>query len=311
MYRLLLSLSMCLPTILLAQGGNINFQQFQTSADPSPLAQAEARHLNLNFALLHNVEPDALVAVFNVVQLGETVAEINQLLKLRLDALQSALAELGIKESDMFVDMVSQVPLYTYETERKLFSKNFVEVPSGFELQKNLHIRFEDPSLIDQIVAAAGAQEIHDLAKVDYFVDNTHEIYQNLREEAAKLFKARKALYMQLDLDLDSIFHTVAETRQAYLPMSRYTGYQAVMQYGYGQSEKNVTKARKPKAQYYNPISYAGYDKVINPEIIGPVVQFSYQLLVRYTQDDPYRTPVLMLNPEEGRLQGLMLPRKD
>ncbi len=50
----------------------------------------------------------------------------------------------GVKEKDVFTDMLSFVPVYEIETTRKLFSKTYQEVPAGFEIQKNIHIRFTD-----------------------------------------------------------------------------------------------------------------------------------------------------------------------
>ncbi|MEO1448662.1 MAG: SIMPL domain-containing protein, partial [Bacteroidota bacterium] len=306
--RLFLVCLALLPALLSAQGGNAAFYQSQGNQF-SILTSPDTRQFELRFAILKNEEPDALVAVFNVVQLGETVSEVNENLNARLATLKKDLVALGIRERDIFVDMVSQVPLYTYETERKLFSKNYVEVPSGFELQKNVHVRFEDPALLDQIATAASKQEIHDLAKVDYYVDEPDAVYAELRKEAIRLFEARKAHFESLDISLDSVFHTISESRKAHLPLSRYASYEAVQQYGYRQGSKTTVKARKPSTRYYNPVSYADFDKVINPQIVGPVVQFTYQLVVRYTLDDPYLVQTLMLT-DEGVVLPVVLPKE-
>jgi hypothetical protein len=75
-----------------------------------------------------------------------------------------------VKEKDVFTDMLSFVPVYEIETTRKLFSKTYQEVPAGFEIQKNIHIKFTDARILDQLVTAAAKEEIYDLVKVDFFV---------------------------------------------------------------------------------------------------------------------------------------------
>jgi len=43
-----------------------------------------------------------------------------------------------------------------------LFSKTYTEVPKGFEMQKNLHIKFNDENLLDDIMTFAANNEIYD-----------------------------------------------------------------------------------------------------------------------------------------------------
>jgi len=311
--KTILPFLLLLPGLLFSQAsGNLNFQQAQqnfSQFQDLSSSQGSQRQLGFSFKLMKNVEPDALLAVFNVVQLGETVEEVNRALQVRLDDLAKGLLALGIEEEDFFVDMISQVPIYEYEEERRLFSKNFVEVPAGFELQKNVHIRFTEAALLDRIVAVAGQQEIHDLTKVEYYLDDQAAVYEELRTEALALFETRKDFYRSLDLDLDTVFHSIAEQGQAYLPANRYTSYQAVQNYGFSKSGKGVTQARKPRAQFYNPVSYAGFDKVINPRILGPVVQLTYQLQVQYVLPNPFSQEVLMVVPE-GELKRLSWPKE-
>ena len=112
-----------------------------------------------------NVEAESFLAIFNITQPGETAAEADKLLNERLNALKEDLKVLGITNNDFYVDVVSLVPLYEFEVEKKLFSKNYNEVPSGFELQKNIHISYVQSELLDNILTAAARQEIYELVK--------------------------------------------------------------------------------------------------------------------------------------------------
>ena len=78
------------------------------------------------------------------------VAEANDL----VDALLARVGKEGVKDDDVFTDMLSFVPVYEIETTRKLFSKTYQEVPAGFEIQKNIHIRFRDARVLDKLVSA-------------------------------------------------------------------------------------------------------------------------------------------------------------
>ena len=66
---------------------------------------------------LANVKADAFVAIFSVVQVGKTAEEATQLMVQRLS---SALSALKAKNFEFFVDMISFVPMYEYETEKPL-----------------------------------------------------------------------------------------------------------------------------------------------------------------------------------------------
>lgn len=54
-----------------------------------------------------------------------------------------------------------------------------------------------------------------------------------------------------------------------------------------------VHQARKMRTFYYNPLSGKGFDKVIDPVVTEPVVQFTLYLRLRYTSgsDDRYTRP--------------------
>ena len=66
--------------------------------------------------------------------------------------------------------MISFVPVYQYETEKKVFNrKTYNEVPAGFELKKNIHIKFSDPEQLNEFISILSNYEIYDLVRVDYF----------------------------------------------------------------------------------------------------------------------------------------------
>jgi ketosteroid isomerase-like protein len=112
---------------------------------------------------------DSYLAIFTFTQLGQSAEEADSHDE-RLRKSSARVAKSGVKEKDVFTDMLSFVPVYEIETTRKFFSKTYQEVPAGFEIQKNIHIKFTDARMLDKLVTAAAKEEIYDLVKVDFFV---------------------------------------------------------------------------------------------------------------------------------------------
>jgi uncharacterized protein YggE len=134
-----------------------------------------------------NMKADSYLAIFNVTQLGQSAEEADSLMNERVARFTGRVKKQGVKENDVFTDMLSFVPVYEIETTRKLFSKTYQEVPAGFEIQKNIHVKFTDARVLDKLVTAAAKEEIYDLVKVDFFVDQQSSCYDTLRMFATKL----------------------------------------------------------------------------------------------------------------------------
>lgn len=234
---------------------------------------------------LKNVAADSQMAIFNVTQVGKDAAEADSLMARRYKGMIGAVKKLGISEKNIFVDMVSQVPLFEYEVSKKLFSKNYNEVPSGIELQKNIHILYKDGNMLDKIVAIAAQNEIYDLVKVEYFVPNSEAIYAELRKKSAECLRQKVAGFKELGINLDTVYRMAAEDIAVVYPSGNYENYQ-----GYSSSSlealkktTGVTSVRKPSTMFFNKLPYEQFDIVLNPVFIEPPVQFTYDLKVRYT----------------------------
>lgn len=247
--------------------------------------------LEISVNALSNQKASSYTAIFNVVQAGKTADETNALINARLDPFLAELKTLGIPAEDVYVDMVNFLPRYEYDVSKKLFSrKTYTEIPKGFELQKNVHIRYTNPGLLDRIVTAAARQEIYDIVKVDYFVQNPQAVYAQLRDVAFQYLKQIENQYKSIGMRLDSAYTITAENAWVAYPINRYESYQAFSTQRLGADENDkVNPADKPVSRFYNAVPANDYDIVVNPEILEPAVQFSYNLVVRFTL--PERRP--------------------
>lgn len=266
------------------QSGNANIynpviqQQVHKNLVPSNL-------LFIDVKALQNVKAATYTAIFNVTQIGETAEETNRLVNERIISVKEKLKAKGILEKDIVIDVISFVPVYEIEVEKKLFSKTYTEVPKGFELQQNIHIQFTNTSVFEAILTACAENEIYNLVKVDYFIENIAQVYKNLQAELLKLIEEKKAYYKALGFDLANYDVSIADDKYCYLPKDFYKSYQAFNSISFDAIKKKqgVTTAKKQTSYYYQPLSYDTYDLVINPSILEPVTQVGMHIKLQFT----------------------------
>lgn len=258
---------------------------------------------------LANVQADTYVAIFNVTQVGKTAEEVNKLIDDRIrEGLASIVNTPGL---EVYVDMISFVPMYEYEVEKKIFSrKTYNEVPVGFELKKNIHLRYTDANLLNNIITSLSAAEIYDLVRVDYFSNELEAVKKELMLQAKAILLEKLNNHQDLlSLKLDSLDKQVTDNYRVVLPVEMYKSYQA-----YSSSSLNLKKsatsvqADKSTVLYYQPVMNKEFDFVINPSILEPVIQVMYEVKMRVQTTPPSKVPTryLLITPE-GELKALDL----
>jgi uncharacterized protein YggE len=233
--------------------------------------------------VLMNVQADAYVAVFGVVREGETAAECVRKVQAAIDEFTKAVKALGVGDNAIFVDFVAQNRIYGFEVAENVAR----EKPVGFELKKNVLIRFQDRELLDKLVAAAAGAEIFDLIKVDYVVEHPEDVQQRLMEEAARVVKRKRGRYESLlGIKLEAAGQVYAERSAAYYPAEMYDAYTAFEAESVGADAYRqryvVQSARKSRTFYFNGLDADGFDAVVNADVLEPSVQFTLYLKLRY-----------------------------
>ena len=262
---------------------------------------------------LMNVKANRFLAVFNLTQVGKTAVETDKLINIRIDGFINDLKQLSLSDDDIYTDMIYLIPTFEFEVQKKLFSSDtYNEVPKGFEMQKNVHINFTDIGVIDDLVTLAAKNEIYDLVKLDFFVDDTESVYDSLRARSQK-FMTRKIQSHEKSqqINLQDAFQTIAEYTDAIYPETQYSDYDAFVSQSLEAAGKNsgVTKIRKPATVAYDQIPYGDFDIVINPVVLEPVVQFIYTLKVRYEleKEKPQTQNKYLLVTPNGDVKELIL----
>lgn len=224
-------------------------------------------------SVLMNVKPDAFVAVFAVAQEGKTAEESDA----KVDSLvASMLASFGVRREDVYVDFISQNPVYDYAVSGRTAREGL----TGFQTKKTAAVRYTDRAVLDRLVSAAARLGVYDLIKVDYVVSDMAAVRERLFEEATKVVARKQASYAKL---LGVALHTrgVSEERySAYEPGALYKSYTA-FEAGSVDSSTRVVDKRKTSTAYYAPLTGASFDTVVNPAGIEPVVQCVLLLKVR------------------------------
>lgn len=259
---------------------------------PAELRDDGTSHF-IEASVLMNVKADEYVAVFGVVEEGKTVIEATTKMDASIGKFKQSLKGLGLKDGDIFVDFITQNRIYSYKIEpagegggRTTIREELV----GFEIKKNVSIHFKDKLLLDALVLAGAPAQIYDLVKVDYVVKDIAAMKSRLQVETTRILKEKAQNHQALlGIKLPEVSQVVRDEPNIYFPIEQYDSYTAAEAENLTtyRSEDRVVRARKNRTSYFNPLSGDGFDMVVNPVIIEPVVQFTTYIKVRYGTPKP------------------------
>ena len=262
------------------QGQQQQAAAFRTSG--GYLTQAESNNDQtvqvyfLESSVLMNLKADEYNAVFGVAQEGKTAQESEQKVDAVIAQLTGSLNPLGIAGADVYVDFITQNPIYEYDANGKTAKENL----TGYQTKKNVSIRYKTEDVLRQITNAANRAGIYDLIKVDYVIANQKDVKMRLMEEAVKIIKRKEELGNLLGIKLKPVA-VVQETFQVFTPNELYKTYQA---YETGETSgfKKVVEKRKPTTSYYQALDANDFDVSINQIGLEPIVQCAFYLRVKY-----------------------------
>ncbi|MDA6068161.1 SIMPL domain-containing protein [Flavobacterium sp. AC] len=282
------SITLLFSSFIISQvSGNINYQQRQSYNNNT---------IDINFPVnadiivsikgLANVKADAYTAIFSITQTGKTAKEVNELIDQRIT---QSFNEIKLKKgAETFVDMISFVPLYEYEAEKKIFNrKTYNEVPAGFELKKSIHIKYSDPNQLNEFISILSNNEIYDLVRVDYFSSTLETIKKEMMNKAKLMILEKVKNYeFLLGETFTNAEKRIADDYIVNLPVEMYKSYEA-----YNSSSLNLKKAaninqlNKSVTLYYQPVMNKEFDFVINPIVSEPVIQIQYEVKIAITRE--------------------------
>ncbi|MCB9080842.1 MAG: SIMPL domain-containing protein [Lewinellaceae bacterium] len=272
--------------------GNVNYQNKSQYPDQVSIAEFSGNSdIIISIKGLANIKADTYVAMFSVTQVGKTAAEANELINTRLNDVQMSMANKPGVET--YVDMVSFVPVYEFEMEKKVFSKKtYNEIPAGFELKKNLHVKFNDPLFLNELITTCTNAEIYDLIRVDYFSSLMEQTKTELMQKARKMLFEKMTNYQEiLNTELAAYEKQIADDYRVVYPVEMYKSYQAYSSSSLSQRKfTNSNQTDKSVTVYYQPVNDKAFDFIINPIIVEPVIQVMYELKLKINREKEARS---------------------
>lgn len=263
-------------------GNNYN----QSNLPNNTVVSINDNHLTVTVKLLQNKKADGFVITLGLNEEDETVSGCSKKINARIDGFLNKIKTLGIKKENVYIDFISQTKIYDFEVS----GLNSEQVDKGFEIKKNIIITTSNVNSLEKLIALASDFEIHDVIKVDYFNSDTNAIHNALFDEALVLAEAKKIRYMKSFGKRIVGTPNATEEFATVFPETQYKTYQAFetaeIQTNYNNRSPYLKKiARKNKTFYYDGISSAGFDKVINPNQTEVGIQYVLTLTMTYKID--------------------------
>lgn len=258
----------------------------QSNLPNNTVVSINDNHLTVTVKLLQNKKADGFVITLGLNEEDETVSGCSKKINARIDGFINKIKTLGIKKENVYIDFISQTKIYDFEVS----GLNSEQVDKGFEIKKNIIITTSNVNSLEKLIALASDFEIHDVIKVDYFNSDTNAIHNALFDEALVLAEAKKIRYMKSFGKRIVGTPNATEEFATVFPETQYKTYQAFetaeIQTNYNNRSPYLKKiARKNKTFYYDGISSAGFDKVINPNQTEVGIQYVLTLTMTYKID--------------------------
>lgn len=243
-------------------------------------------HLTVTVKMLLNKKADGFVITLGLNQEDETVSGCSKKINVRIDGFLDKIKALGIKKENCYIDFISQTKIYDFNVNLETAQ----QIDKGFEIKKNIIITTSNANSLEKLIAIASDFEIHDIIKVEYFNNDTNAIHNSLFDEALVLAEAKKIRYMKSFGKRVIGTPSATEEFATIFPKTQYKMYQAFesaeIETNYNNRNQYLKKiARKNKTFYYDGISSAGFDKVINPNQTEVGIQYVLTLTMTYKID--------------------------
>ncbi|AWH83771.1 hypothetical protein HYN59_00975 [Flavobacterium album] len=250
---------------------------------PQNSISASGDQFTISTRVLMNVRPDVLVVTLGINHESKTVKGCNEGIKKRIDGFVKEARSLGVKESDIYIDFISQTRIYDYE----VGETRAVQKETGFEVKKNIIVRLTNVKAFNQLTDIASEFAIYDIVKAEYINENVDALYAKLFDEAVKSIDNKKQKYVKaFKATLSDDFNIIQDSYYSVQPRTQYQKYSAFesSEVNYVTNDQQYVRkeARKAKTFYYQGIDTSSFDKVINPSDPEVCLQYVVEMKIVY-----------------------------
>ena len=267
--------------------GNSTYNSNSNRSHSSQTINVNNNVISVSISILMNTKADGFIMTLGLNEEATTVKECNTTINKRIEGFLGKIKALGIKKEDSYVDFIAQTKVYDFTVE----GAKAEQFEKGFEIKKNIIISTKNIANLEKIISMASEYEIHDVIKVEYFSEDPDSIHSSLFDQALAMAEIKKDKYLKSFRKRVIGTPDANEVFEVYFPKNQYKVYQA---YETAEIETNYNRvymsymkklARKNKSFYYDGVSTAGFDKVINPNQTEVGIQYTMTLTVSYKID--------------------------
>jgi Uncharacterized conserved protein len=244
-----------------------------SSVDPKDSSQNYFVEANV----LMNVRADEYVAIFALAQEGPTLRDANEKIGTQVNEFLGSLEKLGVKTNEVFIDFISQNRVYDFV----VADNSAKETQTGFEVKKNVAVRYKGQAMLDELLAAAAKAGIFDLVKVDYVISDMGAQRERLLNEASKVIRKKEADYNRLFGAKKRRLEVYQEKYNAFFPSEMYSSYAAFETGEVYRGNLPVVTKRKTRTSHYDPLDPAEFDLIIGRTDGEPMVQLTLYLKMK------------------------------
>ena len=245
-----------------------------SSVDPKDSSQNYFIEANV----LINVRADEYVAIFALAQEAPTLPDANAKIGTQVNEFLGSLGKLEVKTNDVFIDFISQNRVYDFV----VADNTAKETQTGFEVKKNVAVRYKEQALLDELLATAAKAGIYDLVKVDYVISDMGAQRERLLTEASKVIRKKEADHNRLFGVEKRPLEVYQEKYNAFFPTEMYSSYAAYESGEVYRGNMPVVTKRKTRTSYYDPLDPADFDLIIGQTGGEPMVQLTLFLKMKY-----------------------------
>lgn len=258
----------------------------QDGFSPNNVVSINDNSLSVTVKIISNKKADGFLITLGLNEEDATVSGCNKKISTRISGLLSKLKTLNIKSEFVYVDFISQTKIYDYSVS----GTNAEQIEKGFEIKKNIIVSTYNINNLDKIISFASEFEIYDVIKVEYYNDDSDQIHNALFDQALALADVKKDRYLKSFGKRIVGTPNATEEFSVVFPKTQYKTYQAFesaeIESNNAYRNQYLKKvARKNKTFYYDGVSTAGFDKVLNQSQAEVGIQYVMILTVTYKID--------------------------
>lgn len=231
--------------------------------------------------VLMNVIANDYAVTFAVSDSAVSVEKCNEQINKRTAGFIGKLVGLNIKPDEIYVDLIGQNKVLDYHVK----DNRAEQYLKGFEIKKNITVKLSNIGLLDKLMIFASGFQIYDIVKIDYIGKDIEQINDRLFKLATEVINHKKELYVQAtNAQLLSVSQIYAEDYSSYYPTQLYKTYMANNSGSVSSQYDRFVKKdlSNTVTAYYEKVNYSGIDKIVNPVITEPAIEFALTLQIKF-----------------------------